>query len=109
MVEITEHEGSKFAILLTALKDIRRICDVAIQQVEQTLDEEYIETPESSNIGSIHYYYEQKFLDVQFRGTDLYRYFDVPEDVWRAFKEAESKGKFLNKQIKGIYEFQKAV
>lgn len=43
-------------------------------------------------------------LEVQFKGGSRYRYKDVPITVWELFKNSESKGSFLAKEIKGKFE-----
>lgn len=54
--------------------------------------------------------------DIDHDGTDLfveylsgarYRFKNVPVEVFEAFKEAESKGRFMNSQIKGKYDFER--
>jgi hypothetical protein len=37
----------------------------------------------------------------------VYYYLDVPETLYKKMKTAPSKGVFLNRQIKGKYEFKK--
>ena len=53
------------------------------------------------------YYAEQKFLDVRYRSGKTYRYIDVPEDEYQAYKNSFSKGKYLNQFIKTNYGFVK--
>jgi KTSC domain-containing protein len=60
---------------------------------------------ESSSIASITYDPEDGLLEVEFRRTGhLYDYFDVPRATYRALMEAESKGAFLNRIIKPIFD-----
>ena len=58
----------------------------------------------SSDIASIGY--ENGCLDVQFHRNRLYRYFHVPESVFREFLNAPSKGQFLHTRIKNHFPFQ---
>jgi len=46
-------------------------------------------------------------LTIGYRGGDAYDYFDVPEDVYRDFLAADSKGQFVNFVIKPRYRFEK--
>ncbi len=62
---------------------------------------------ESSNITAIGYDEEKRELRVQFKSGAEYIYSDVPQDVVQAFLAAESKGKYLNEHIKGVYEAEK--
>lgn len=66
---------------------------------------------ESSNIVSIGYENHEDDmkaeLHVQFKSGAEYVYHDVPQDMVQEFLNADSKGKFLNERIKGLYEFHK--
>ncbi len=45
-------------------------------------------------------------LYVTFLSGKVYAYLNVPEEVYEEMKAAFSKGKFLNEQIKGKYDFK---
>ena len=62
---------------------------------------------ESSNIAAIGSEVGNPDLHVQFKSGAEYIYSDVPQDVVQAFLAAESKGKYLNEYIKGVYEAEK--
>ena len=66
---------------------------------------EHLEIPrtavESSNIISIGYGYRFGFLDVEFKGGAVYRYNGVPDAIGDGLMAADSKGKYLAKEIKG--------
>ena len=62
-------------------------------------------TVESSNIESIGY--NEGNLYVKFHSGSTYQYSNVPEDVYVQFCNAESKGKFLNANIKEIYIYSR--
>lgn len=62
---------------------------------------------DSSNIEAIGYDDEAMELHVQFLGGALYTYLDVPREVFDDFMAAPSKGSFLNRVIKSVYEFRK--
>lgn len=48
-----------------------------------------------------------KALVIEFKGGSRYRYKDVPEEVWIAYKGAESVGKFFYKYIKDKYDYER--
>jgi hypothetical protein len=50
----------------------------------------------SSNIASICYNPDNKKMLIRFLTGTLYEYDKISPDTWRAFKKAESKGKFAN-------------
>lgn len=62
-------------------------------------------TVESSNIYSIGY--DGKDLYVRFMRSGMYKYLSVPQDVVSDLMDADSKGKFLNMNIKNNFEFEK--
>lgn len=64
-------------------------------------------SPESSNIMLAEYDNENKTLVIEFKGGSRYRYKDVPEEVWIAYKGAESVGKFFYKYIKDKYDYER--
>jgi hypothetical protein len=62
----------------------------------------WIETPESSNIAKFSYHSDT--LTVVFKNGGQYAYFGVPSSIFEGMKGAESKGKFLNTEVKGKFE-----
>jgi len=59
------------------------------------------EVVDSSSILSIGYDPASRVMEIEFKETgEVYRYFDVPAAEYRAFKEAPSKGTYLNQQFK---------
>lgn len=61
----------------------------------------------SSVIASFHYNSAQHALDVIFNSGNVYRYLDVPEEVYVDMKNSFSKGTFLNTEIKPKYRYKK--
>lgn len=62
---------------------------------------------DSSNIESIGYDEDTQELHVQFLTSGCYIYSDVPREIFDDLMNAPSKGSFLNREIKGIYQFSK--
>lgn len=60
---------------------------------------------QSSNIASVGYDLETLTMEVEFLNGNVYQYFDVPEAVFHGIMTAESAGRFLNAQVKGIYRY----
>jgi len=58
---------------------------------------------ESSNIESIGYDEESKTLIVEFKSGSTYSYIGVPSIVFKKMLESDSKGKFLNNNIKPVF------
>ena len=61
----------------------------------------------STVISAMHYYPHKKLLRVVYVSGSVYDYKDVPEKIYTAMKSAMSKGTYLNKYIKGKYQFDK--
>jgi hypothetical protein len=61
----------------------------------------------SSTIDSIGYNQQTNRLTVKFKTGAIYEYLDVPHYVYEAVRSADSIGKALNSEVKGIYDFSK--
>jgi len=64
---------------------------------------ETMENINSSMLGNIMYNLDTTRLTVVFKNNQEYFYDNVPAEVWKQFNEAESKGKFYARNIKGKY------
>jgi hypothetical protein len=60
----------------------------------------------SSVVNRIAYDAELKILTVVFQSGKVYYYKDVPNGAYLTLKTARSKGAYLNKYIKGVYEYE---
>jgi len=61
----------------------------------------------STVIQSYHYHQAEQRLRITYRSGAIYDYLGVPAEVYAAMKARQSKGNFLNTEIKGRYPFQK--
>jgi hypothetical protein len=59
----------------------------------------------STNVASIGYDQATGTLEVEFNHGGIYQYFDVPEVIFQELINADSKGKYLNANIKGSYRY----
>lgn len=66
---------------------------------------EWISTPESSNIAGFGYDEASETLTVEFKNGSRYDYFDVQEHTFEGMKSADSKGKYLNSEIKNKHRY----
>jgi len=67
---------------------------------------------ESSNIQEMAYSDEESTLYIRFHGkgggsSSLYAYYNVPAEVNQEMLGAESKGKFLWSNIRGVYDYER--
>ena len=46
-------------------------------------------------------------LEVEFRSGEIYRYFDVPQRTYHQLVQAESKGAYLNLNIRKSFSFKR--
>lgn len=60
----------------------------------------------SSVIAKILYDANTQILTVIFLSGKAYHYKNVPPGVYHSFRTARSKGRYLNKHIKGAYEYE---
>jgi hypothetical protein len=61
----------------------------------------------STVIRSYHYHPDEQRLRITYVSGAVYDYLGVPAKVYAAMKAYQSKGAFLNREIKGRYPFQK--
>ena len=61
----------------------------------------------SSHLKSVGYNEKAEELEVEFQSGEVYRYFAVPPVVYEELLSAESKGKFFNSRIRGMYQVEK--
>ena len=61
----------------------------------------------SSVVAAIRYDENASRLRVIFQSGSIYDYLKVPAKVYNEMKTASSKGEFLNKHIKPVYEYEK--
>lgn len=61
----------------------------------------------STVIAQIEYRAPQEILRIVFNSGAVYEYLQVPESVYTAMKQYREKGVYLNKFIKGKYNFRK--
>jgi hypothetical protein len=58
---------------------------------------------ESSVVRAAGYTY---VLEIEFQSGRIYQYFDVPEGIYNAFLDSESKGKYFNAHIRGKFPYR---
>ena len=61
----------------------------------------------SSVVAHYRYDREKLILTVHFVSGLVYEYLGVPENIYEAMRLCQSKGIYLNKYIKGNYEYKK--
>ena len=61
---------------------------------------------DSSAVERARYHPETRILDIWYTGGALYSYFEVPEEAYRALREAPSAGEYVNLEIKPRYRCQ---
>ena len=61
---------------------------------------------DSSNIDAIGYDEDERKLYVRFTSARTYVYFDVSPDTHQELIQADSKGSYLNREIRHNYEYE---
>ena len=59
----------------------------------------------SSNVAEVGYDDVSQTLEILFRNSGLYQYFEVPRREYEALMAAPSLGEYLNRNIKGTYRY----
>lgn len=62
---------------------------------------------DSSSIAAIGYDRQARLLHVEFRSGARYRYREVPEAVFAAFLNAESKGRYFAQYVRGKFAYER--
>jgi len=60
---------------------------------------------DSSAISSAGYDAGSRTLEVEFRSGAVYDYFGVPPRVWKSLLTADSKGRYVSRQIRDRFPF----
>jgi hypothetical protein len=60
----------------------------------------------SSCINSIGYDSNLNILEIEFSSYEIYKYFDVPENIFREMMFVSSHGQFFHQYIKDSYRFE---
>ncbi|HEX6909402.1 MAG TPA: KTSC domain-containing protein [Longimicrobium sp.] len=61
----------------------------------------------SSSLRSVGYDPSARVLEVEFRNGGVYQYLDVKDDEYEEFQEADSKGRYLNTEIKPTHRYRR--
>lgn len=63
----------------------------------------------SSNLCSVGYDADSGVLEIEFHNGRVYRYFDVPEKVYKELMRARSLGSYFSEKIRSGYRYQRVV
>jgi hypothetical protein len=61
---------------------------------------------DSSSVRSVGYDPIERVLEVEYRPHRVYRYFDVPDDVYEGLVHASSIGRYVNYKIKERFRYE---
>jgi hypothetical protein len=67
------------------------------------------EPVESTSLRSVGYDPRTHTLEVEFHSGGIYRYLDVPPDMYRTLRQSDSLGRVFARQIRNAYECWKLV
>ena len=62
----------------------------------------------SSNLAGVGYDAESQTLTIEFRKSDTYEFYDVPESVYQELMSAGSLGEYFANSIRGKYRYAKS-
>ena len=90
----------RLTMLLTGQNSIREVILFPLLKPE-------LGSVDSSAIDAEKYDVEKKILYIKWKSGPIYAYYGVGPKVYREFEQAESRGAFLNQEIKGKFEEEK--
>ncbi|MGH1466145.1 MAG: KTSC domain-containing protein [Cognatishimia sp.] len=61
----------------------------------------------SSNVSAVGYDGDTSTLQIQFNDGSLYQYFDVPEHIFDGLRTADSVGRYLHQNVKGVFRYSR--
>ena len=85
---------------------------ISARQSLAEAENQWLETPikrqqvESSHLASIGYSRAIRVLEVEFRSGALYRYREVPIDIYESLLKGDSKGRYFSQAIRGCFVFR---
>lgn len=59
--------------------------------------------PDSTNVFCVEYDFPAKLLTVEFANGGVYRYLEVPVEIWRNIQRADSAGKVIAAEVRGKF------
>jgi hypothetical protein len=62
---------------------------------------------QSSNVSQVKYDGPDRKMEVMFSNGGHYRYLDVPRSVYEGMLSSRSKGEFLSRRVKGLFDFER--
>jgi hypothetical protein len=62
---------------------------------------------DSKMLAAVAYEPEPRTLHLRFRSGEIYSYFEVPEDLYQEFLQAESRGRYFLSHIRGRFRYQR--
>lgn len=62
----------------------------------------------STNISSAGYNEAAEILEIEFMNGTVYQYYNINISVYEQFRQASSKGQFLNTYIRNAYPYSRA-
>jgi KTSC domain len=65
------------------------------------------EIVDSTVVAAVNYDELRQQLDIELTTGRIYRYLDVPPDVYEAFMAAASKGRYYNDHIRDVYLYER--
>jgi KTSC domain len=58
---------------------------------------------QSSLLAGVAYDHDQAVLQLRFRGGTVYQYFHVPRQTYQDLLQADSKGAYFNRNVRGVF------
>ena len=62
-------------------------------------------TIQSSLLAGVVYDHDQAILQLEFRSGTAYQYFHVPRQIYQDLLQADSKGAYFNRHVRGVFHY----
>jgi hypothetical protein len=90
------------------LMRLKSSISVPIRGLEKRLSTVKRQKVVSSNLRSVGYDEAARVLEVEFQNGRVYRYLDVPREVYEELMSADSLGRYFNEYIRESYQYSRA-
>lgn len=88
-----------------ALREAANVLDqIEVPEMGIPVDGKQLKSfPDSTNVFCVEYDFTAKLLTVEFANGGVYRYLEVPVEIWRNIQRADSAGKVIAAEVRGKF------
>ncbi|WP_396336445.1 KTSC domain-containing protein [Fischerella sp. JS2] len=103
-----ELEFIKIPALVAAFEGLQHLNEIVAEAKDLPAYEQSIAMlpMNSSMVNAIGYDGDKNILQIEFHNGAVYQYSDIDQDTWQDLHQANSIGKYFNKNVRGEYQYE---